>query len=230
MSDEASGRKVERELAKRLDTLFDDDAIEPAKSGTEAGDPLDELKSLVMSIEWEITDELMERFVAQVETLKTHYKDDRILVMFLQLLGSLGLYVKTNKGKAHPKAFGLVSSVYTSFARAAAPGEISASEKKKLLYVELSKYKELKEQLGLTRNPTPELPRKKDRLQETSGRAKNERVDPDSNRAKPSVDTKAKHPASVTPQQFEAAMANIKQLIRDEFKRVREALGQQSSR
>ena len=229
MSDEASGKTVERELAQRLDTLFDDDAMEPASRGTETGDPLDELKSLVMSIEWEITDELMERFVAQVEALKTQYKDDRIVVMFLQLLGSLGLYVKTNKGKAHPTAFGLLNSVYTSFASAAAPGEISASEKKKLLYVELSKYKELKEQLGLTRNPTPELPRKKDRSMETSGRAKKERVDRDDNRSKPNEDTKSKHPACVTPQQFETAMANIKQLIRDEFKRVREALSQQSS-
>ena len=229
MSDEASGKTVERELAKRLDTLFEDDAIDPDNSGTETGDPLDELKSLVMSIEWEITDELMERFVAQVETLKTQYKDDRILVMFLQLLGSLGLYVKTNKGKAHPTAFGLLSSVYDSFASAAAPGEISASEKKKLLYVELSKYKELKEQLGLARNPPPELPRKKERPQETSGRAKKERVNPDGNKAAPTAVTKATHPACVTPQQFEAAMENIKQLIRDEFKRVREALGQHSS-
>jgi hypothetical protein len=229
LSDEASGRKVEHELANRLDTLFDDDTIDPKSSGGEVGDPLNELNSLVMSIEWEITDELMERFVAQVEALKTHFKDDRILVMFLQLLGSLGLYIKTNKGNAHPTAFGLLSSVYASLANAAASGKISASEKKKLLYVELNKYKELKEQLGLLRNPTNELSLKKERLREASGRAKNKSVAPDNNREKRSEAISANHSASITPQQFEAAITTIRQLIRDEFKLLREALGQQSS-
>ena len=91
MSDEASGRNVDNELANRLDTLFDEDETDSAGVGGEAADPLDELKSLVMSIEWEITDDLMGRFVAQVESLKKRYEEDRILVMFLQLLGSLGL-------------------------------------------------------------------------------------------------------------------------------------------
>ena len=110
-------------------------------------DPLDELKSLVMSIEWEITDDVMERFLSQIDSLKTRFGEDRILIMFLQLLGSLGLYVKTNKGKAHPIAFKLLNSVYNSFENAASPGKISPSEKKKLLYLELNKYKELKKEL-----------------------------------------------------------------------------------
>jgi hypothetical protein len=225
LSEDASGKKVERELANRLDTLFDDDTMGHDRSGGQAGDPLDELKSLVMSIEWEITDELMGRFLAQVETLKTHCKGDRILVMFLQLLGSLGLYVKTNKGNAHPTAFSLLSSVYASFASAAAPGKISASEKKKLLYVELNKYKELKEQLGFSRNPSNEIAIKKDRLRDASGPAKNKSGDADDRNEKPNKAIQANRAENVTPQQLEAAMADIRQLIRDEFKRLREALG-----
>ena len=78
--------------------------------------------------------------------------------MFLQLLGSLGLYVKTNKGKAHPISFKLLNSVYNSFETAVSPGKISPSEKKKLLYVELNKYKELKEQIDATRGGETEPP------------------------------------------------------------------------
>ena len=163
MSDKASGSEVDTELANRLDTLFDDGDVEPTRNGGEADDPLDELSALVMSIEWEINDDLMGRFVSQVETLKKRYKNDRILVMFLQLLGSLGLYVKSNKGNAHPTAFSLLSSVYSSFANAAIPGKISASEKKKLLYNELNKYKELKEQIGSSRDMPTELPLKKEK-------------------------------------------------------------------
>jgi hypothetical protein len=106
-----------------------------------------------MSIEWEITDEVMERFLAQIDAVKTRFEADRILVMFLQLLGSLGLYIKTNKGKAHPNAFKLLNSVYANFEKAASAGSISPSEKKKLLYLELNKYKELKGQIEALREP-----------------------------------------------------------------------------
>ena len=161
MKSDAKQSKVDSDLADRLDTLFDetDSDGSSARNKGQSNDPLDELKSLVMSIEWEITDEVMERFLSQIDFLKTRFEEDRILVMFLQLLGSLGLYIKTNKGKAHPNAFKLLNSVYSGFEDATAPGKLSPSEKKKLLYVELNKYKELKEQIELTRSPENEPPR-----------------------------------------------------------------------
>jgi hypothetical protein len=161
LKSDAKQSKVDSDLANRLDTLFDENgsAETSPQTADQSKDPLDELKQLVMSIEWEITDDVMERFLSQVDSLKTRFEEDRILVMFLQLLGSLGLYVKTNKGKAHPNAFKLLNSVYLSFEDATAPGKISPSEKKKLLYVELNKYKELKEQIESSRSPENEPPR-----------------------------------------------------------------------
>lgn len=164
MNSNANESKVDSDLADRLDVLFDENepAEKPAQTQAHSSDPLDELKSLVMSIEWEITDEVMERFLGQIEAVKTRLEADRILVMFLQLLGSLGLYIKTNKGKAHPNAFKLLNSVYQSFEKAASTGSISPSEKKKLLYLELNKYKELKGQIETVREPeagpTPRIP------------------------------------------------------------------------
>ncbi len=224
MSEEASGGKVDSELADRLDTLFDEDAEEPAGQTGEADDPLDELKSLVMSIEWEITDDLMGRFVAQVDTLKSRYQDDRILVMFLQLLGSLGLYVKSNKGNAHPSAFSLLNSVYASFAKAALPGKISSSEKKKLLYVELNKYKELKEQIGFSRDGNKEVPSAK-QIPAQKAATKSSGPHPPVEGHDDLFDEASAHPVGgITPQQFEAALEDLKQLIRDEFQQMREML------
>ena len=230
MSEEASGGKVDSELADRLDTLFDEDAEEPAVQTGEADDPLDELKSLVMSIEWEITDDLMGRFVAQVDTLKSRYQDDRILVMFLQLLGSLGLYVKSNKGNAHPSAFSLLNSVYASFAKAALPGKISSSEKKKLLYVELNKYKELKEQIGFSRDGNKEAALD-NKIPAQEAVTKSGGPQPPAEDHDDLFDEGAAHPAGgITSQQFEAALEDLKQLIRDEFQKMREMLLDAASR
>lgn len=224
MREEVSGRKVDSELANRLDSLFDEDNVEAPGMTGETADPLDELNSLVMSIEWEITDELMGRFVSQVETLKQRYQSDRILVMFLQLLGSLGMYVKSNKGNAHPTAFGLLNSVYASFASAAMPGKISSSEKKKLLYVELNKYKELKEQIGHSRDAPKEDPGP----QTTARTARS--GPPEATEHKDdellAADRAAEKPLPLTVSQFETAVESIKQLIREEFKKLRDAMPQ----
>ena len=226
MSDEDSGKGVDSELANRLDTLFDEDEGAPVGAGGETADPLDELNSLVMSIEWEITDDLMGRFVSQVESLKARYKEDRILVMFLQLLGSLGLYVKSNKAGAHPTAFRLLNSVYASFANAARPGKISSSEKKKLLYIELNKYKELKEQIGLSRDAAKELPMTQERPQESSGAKGDDRDPQPASIERPAVQPSTVAQAFVTAEQFDEAMTSIKQFIQNELKRLRETLVQ----
>ena len=227
MGDEDSGKNVDSELANRLDTLFDEDEGASLGPSGETADPLEELKSLVMSIEWEITDDLMGRFVSQVESLKERYQEDRILVMFLQLLGSLGLYVKSNKAGAHPTAFRLLNSVYASFANAAKPGKISSSEKKKLLYIELNKYKELKEQIGLSRDAaTKEPPLGQERSPESSGPKVDERNAQQASPTPPTIQPSAAPQTYITPQQFDEAITSIKQFIQNEFKRLREALVQ----
>lgn len=156
MADDAKSKPVDTEVKSRLDALFSDEELPSANADKrdappEGPDPLEELRNLVMSIEWEITDDVMASFVAQIDSLKKKYGKDRIVVMFLQLLGSLGLYVRTYTAKAHPLSFKLIHSVYSGFDRVMTTENLSVSEKKKLLYVELNKYKELKEQIDQTK-------------------------------------------------------------------------------
>ncbi len=220
MKSDAKQSKVDSDLANRLDTLFDeDDSVEsPAQTKGQSKDPLDELKSLVMSIEWEITDDIMERFLSQIDSLKARFEEDRILVMFLQLLGSLGLYIKTNKGKAHPNAFKLLNSVYSSFEDATSPGKLSPSEMKKLLYVELNKYKELKEQIDSTRSPESEPPR----MPETAaGQGRGTKADAKETRQMLKVGESA--PAGMLTQaHFDEVVNAMKTSILEELSAIRE--------
>ena len=222
MSTDPQKSKVDNELENRLDSLFDEDGLEDSggKAEVHSNDPLDELKSLVMSIEWEITDDVMERFINQIESVKTRFGEDRILVMFLQLLGSLGLYVKTNKGKAHPSSFKLLNSVYASFERAAASGKISPSEKKKLLYVELNKYKELKEKIETNREPEPEPMRTYGTSPETlAGSAEKNRV---TAAEVQSTGDRNENDTTVTRQYINEVVANLKAEIVKELSAIRE--------
>lgn len=221
MSNDAQKSKVESDLENRLDSLFDDDdqGEKPVMNKGHSKDPLDELKSLVMSIEWEITDDLMEGFLTQVDSLKTRFGEDRILIMFLQLLGSLGLYVKTNKGKAHPIAFKLLNSVYNSFENAASPGKISPSEKKKLLYIELNKYKELKEQIESSRGPEVEP----SRAPATVAARMNDPQTGGTTVGNSSADgSNANKDVALTQQYFEKTIGELKSLILKDLAGIRE--------
>lgn len=106
--------------------------------------PLRNLKSVVLSLEWEISDDVMFRLGDEVGVLEKEYKKDKILVAFLQILGSLGKYIHKKKADAHPDSIALLNSVYDNFEKAMLAPNLSEMDKKKLLAGEVNKYKKLK--------------------------------------------------------------------------------------
>lgn len=122
--------------------------------------PIKELKSVVLSLEWEITDQVMQRLTEEISNLEDIYKVDKIVVAFLQLLGSLGKYIQKKKADAHPESISLLNSVYEHLEKAILDEGLSDSEKKKLLIEEVNKYKQLKESISKApvKKPKPEPP------------------------------------------------------------------------
>lgn len=126
------------------------EAIDFFEEGDDMGErhPLEGLKSTVLSIDWEITDEVMNKFVDQVEELKAEFKNNKIYLLFLQLLGSVGVYIKTNRGKADPDAFKVLGSAFKAFDDVVSSNTMPNQEKKIMLSVELEKFKELKKKIA----------------------------------------------------------------------------------
>jgi hypothetical protein len=110
--------------------------------------PLAELKNLVLSIDWEITEEALASFLSEIDSLKATYRNQKIILTFLQLLGSLGVYIKTNRGNAHPKTFKILNSVFSRLEEVVLSANMAESEKKKLLRAEMDKYKQLRNQVS----------------------------------------------------------------------------------
>ncbi len=108
---------------------------------------LKELKSIILSLEWEISDEVMTRLVEEIAKLEKKHKNDKIAVAFFQLMGALGKYIQKKQADAHPDSISLINSVYESLEQALVAKGISEGEKKKMLMVELDKYKQLKEHI-----------------------------------------------------------------------------------
>jgi hypothetical protein len=136
------------ELDNRLDDLFGENDVPLLDAQVKEHYPLAELKNLILSIDWEITDEVLEKLIQQLKDLQLMYKHDKIVMSFLQILNSLGNYIKTHRAKAHPKTFKILNSVFSNLDKIVLSGEMSESAKKKILHAEMQRYKELRNQIA----------------------------------------------------------------------------------
>jgi hypothetical protein len=121
----------------------------PEASGMVKDSPIHTLKALVFAIDWEITDESMIGFLKEIKRLQQKYQNDKVLSLFLKLHDSIGKYIKVRKAKAHPDSFKLIASVYKNFEKALLTPGISEVQKKKLLSIEVNKFKEFKQRVLL---------------------------------------------------------------------------------
>ena len=153
------------ELENRLDDLFAENDIPPIDDkdkNLKEHYPLAELKNLILSIDWEITDQVLDNFLQQLKDLRLTYKHDKIVSTFLQILNSLGNYIKTNRAKAHPKTFKILNSVFSSLDKVVLSGDMSENTKKKILRTEMVRYQELRVQIAKSK-AAAEQPKKKAR-------------------------------------------------------------------
>ena len=151
MVDSKDVDNLSSELESRLDDLFSEtNGVQPDAEDIDAAAyyPLAELKNLILSIDWEITDDVLEKFLQQIKDLKLTYKHDKIVLAFLQILNSLGNYIQTNRAKSHPKTFKILNSVFSSLDKVVLTRDMAETARKKILRAEMNRYKELRNQIS----------------------------------------------------------------------------------
>jgi hypothetical protein len=191
--------------------------------------PLRQLRAVVLSVDWEISDETMNGLIEETERLKDVYEDDRTLVLFFQLLGAVGKYIKTHKAGAHPDSITLLNSTYSGLESVVTSKGIDEAGRKKILLVEVKKFRELKEQIGLKKadtakkkgvgtpdeiKPVPEIQKKDVALKEVSRSPEDLREDLFGHDKGPVLPHEA----------FAFALEEIKEVIKAEFKALRAEL------
>jgi hypothetical protein len=105
---------------------------------------LADLKKAVLSIDWEITPEALDSFLDQVRLLNEVYQRDKVATMFLQILGSLGHYIKSSRSKVHPSTFSVLNSVFTKLDEVVNTPKMPEAARRKLLQAEMQAYQDLR--------------------------------------------------------------------------------------
>jgi hypothetical protein len=196
---------LDSELANRLDELFreDDEPVEAATPKKRRNSPLAELKKIVLSIDWEITPQALESFLDQVRLLKGVYPADKVVVMLLQILGSLGQYIKSSRSKVHPSTFALLNRVFAQLEKIASSPNMPEPAKRKLLQAEMAAYQQLREKIS----------QRQTAASAAAARARPVPVEPPASAA-----------AAVTAQMLAKAIAELKEFIRSEMKALRQQI------
>jgi hypothetical protein len=199
------------QVESRLDDLFheDEESIDSMDRFGGVGDhPLKGLKAILLSVEWEITESSMESLINELRTLEDFYKDDKLILAFLRLLTSIARYINVRRGKAHPNATSLLTSVYNGLERVSLSQGMSRKEKERILLREVDKFKKLKEEVIRRKKEQEEGEEAKQSpsvaLEEAIGRPAEESAKPDL--------------TSMTTQELVLyALDEIKTVLREEF-------------
>jgi hypothetical protein len=229
--------KLTSELTDRLDDLFSEsDKPQDSKTdsppadstdsggGTESGgkaptasqndSPLMELDAIVLSLDWEITDENLDKLINEIERLKSRYKKDRLPYMFLQLHGSVGKYIASKKVDAHPDSIKLLHSVHAGLERVLLDPDMPETEKKKILSEEVKKFKGLKHEIMLSKSMDAEEEQEAAAPKKTLAAAT----------PPPQPPPVASPPAVDANTDYQAFVEEIKQLIQAEFMELKKEI------
>ena len=194
-------------------------------TGNPGGNPLTELKSIVLSLDWEISDEVMGEFFGEIQRLEERYSNEKIPLSFLHLLNSLGKYIKTYKGKAHPHAGRLLNSTYLSLEKVLRSQHLTSVEKKRMLARGVKRYRRLKEQIAFRKTA-----KAKEKTVEAVDKTRPAIEQQDAtlpfeegSKASGKTHEGFQDPAD-TNEAFAAALEGLKQMIHEEFRALREDL------
>jgi hypothetical protein len=156
------------EVGRRLDNIFGEpDSPREKTSSTDsrhAGGanfyPLRVVKANILSIDWEITDEAIAGLLKQLELLKATYRNDKVVQILIQMLISLGRYIKVRKGRANVRSMKVLKSVFAGLEKVAGESMTDPAARMEILRDKMKEFHALQAEVaaegGRPRTRTPE--------------------------------------------------------------------------
>lgn len=110
--------------------------------------PIAKLKAIILSIDWEITDDILHQLNDELQDLKDVWAGNKINLIYLQAMEKIGRYIFSEKANAHPNAIKLLLTFYHDLEKIVSSATMSEGEKKQLLLQDVKKFDQFKNQLA----------------------------------------------------------------------------------
>ena len=139
------------DIENRLDDFFDEGLNEPPAEPEKVS--LQQLKSVILSIDWEITEACLDDLAGETSALMPRFEHDRLSFTLLRMLRAVGEYIRKRKARSHPDAIKRIMSVFNSLEEITSANQPDEGLKKMIVAKEIAAFKKLKEQVGAQRKP-----------------------------------------------------------------------------
>ena len=110
--------------------------------------PIAKLKTIVLSIDWEITDDIFHQLHDELQDLKDVWAGNKINLVYIQALEKVGQYISAEKARSHPNAIKLLLTFYSNLERIVSSASMSEEEKKQLLLQDIKRFEQFKIQIA----------------------------------------------------------------------------------
>ena len=112
-----------------LDTGF----VDLFEHSSSNGSPISRLKTIVLSIDWEINNEILTQFNDELQVLKDVWENDQVKLVYVQALEKISKYIYQFKADAHPNAIKLLLTFYYNLEKIVLETTLSDAEVKDIL-------------------------------------------------------------------------------------------------
>ena len=110
--------------------------------------PTSRLKSLILSIDWEITDEVLMQFNEELIYLEGLWRGEKINLVYVQALQKISKYIYQQKADSHPNAIKLLLKFYYNLEKIISSDDLSGEQKKEILLEDVKRFESLKRQIA----------------------------------------------------------------------------------
>jgi pilus assembly protein FimV len=132
------------------DDSYQTDAVDLFEFSTDEESPISQLKSLILSIDWEITDEVLMEFSDELMALRTQWAGEKLNLVYIQALEKISKYIYHKKADSHPNAIKLLLTLYYNLEKIVSSVDLSDEEKKKILLEDVKRFENLKREIRQT--------------------------------------------------------------------------------
>jgi pilus assembly protein FimV len=134
--------------AGEYDEYYPTDAVDLLEFTPQEESPLSRLKSLILSIDWEITDEILIQFNDELLALKDLWAAEKFNLVYIQALEKISKYIYQQKANAHPDAIKLLLTFYYNLEQIVYSDDLTEHQKKDILLKDVSRFQYLKRQIA----------------------------------------------------------------------------------
>lgn len=110
--------------------------------------PISRLKSLILSIDWEITDEVLMQFNEELLDLRDIWANEKINLVYVQALEKISKYIYQKKADSHPSAIKLLLTLYHNLEKIVSSYDLTQEQKKEILLEDVKRFESLKRHIS----------------------------------------------------------------------------------